>query len=693
MVEGVPATDLPRVWVGTAKAIITPPVGVELSGFVARTTPMLGFHDDLHARALVWSGTGTLEGAVALVTLEVIDLNADTGAAIRAWAAAQAGIPGERIGVACTHTHGGPATLAGRWLGRADADYLALLPRLAGGAIARAARYLEPATLTYARGREATVGENRRVFGGVLDPAVPTLRFQRDDGTVAALLLSYACHPVTPGLNNTLATANYPGYAMRALEAIYRGALVAFATGCCGQINAGHTARSPTTQPMAMGTIRRSLHPPLLPRAPDDELARLADAWQAERARCGDGKGPPGAIALFTVCWSGRTPSGPGDCRRRSRPRCRCSHSATRPWCRCRASYSSNSASRSRSAPVTIAYGNGTPGYIPPARPTPRADTRSPRRSATTTTLPPSRRRRARRWSRRRSPCSPTECPARRSPTTTMRRRTMSPAPPEAIASRHVDRLWVRVYADRAALGLAAGEEIAAALRARLARQPRVRMIFAAAPSQTELLAALGAAAGIDWDRVTAFHMDEYLDLAGDAPQRFGHFLREHLFARVHPGEIHYLAAGEISGDDEAAADAECARYAALLRSAPIDIVCLGIGENGHLAFNDPPVADFADPATVKPVDLDGTCRRQQVHDGCFTTLAAVPRRALTLTIPALTAGARLCCTVPGPSKRAAIRRTLTGPIGTACPASILRRHPDCTLYTDLDGYPASAAR
>lgn len=268
----------------------------------------------------------------------------------------------------------------------------------------------------------------------------------------------------------------------------------------------------------------------------------------------------------------------------------------------------------------------------------------------------------------------------------------MSLTPPEPAASMQVDRLRVQVYADRAAMGAVAGMAVAAALRERLARQPRARIIFAAAPSQREMLATLGAASGIDWRRVTAFHMDEYLDLPDDAPQRFGQFLRDHLFARVEPGAVHYLAARPIAGDDDVAATTECARYAALLRSAPIDIVCLGIGENGHLAFNDPPVADFADRALVKPVTLDAACRQQQVNDGCFATLAAVPRRALTLTIPALTAGAQLFCTVPGPAKRAAIRRTLAGPIATDCPASILRRHPDCTLYTDRDGFPDTSA-
>jgi glucosamine-6-phosphate deaminase len=246
-----------------------------------------------------------------------------------------------------------------------------------------------------------------------------------------------------------------------------------------------------------------------------------------------------------------------------------------------------------------------------------------------------------------------------------------------------VERLRVRVYADRAAMGMAAGMAVATALRERLACQQCVRMIFAAAPSQGEMLAALGAAPGIDWTRVTAFHMDEYLDLASDAPQRFGHFLREHLFARVEPGAVHYLAARPIAGDDDAAIATECARYTALLRVAPIDIVCLGIGENGHLAFNDPPVADFADPATVKPVELDDACRRQQVHDGCFAALHEVPTSAITLTVPALLQANSIYCIVPGKNKAVAVYQTLRSEVDESYPSTSLKNHADATLYID----------
>lgn len=252
------------------------------------------------------------------------------------------------------------------------------------------------------------------------------------------------------------------------------------------------------------------------------------------------------------------------------------------------------------------------------------------------------------------------------------------------VASEQVDKLRVCVYVDRQTLGAAAARDVAAQLRERLHQQPRVRMVFAAAPSQNEFLEALARARGIDWARVTAFQMDEYLDLPPDAPQLFGRYLSDRLFDIVKPGEVHLIDSGQ-------AAEDECQRYASLVSAAPIDIVCLGIGENGHLAFNDPDVADFADPDRMKVVVLDLASRQQQVHDGCFTSLDAVPTRALTLTIPSLLSGRALFCIVPGPSKRAAVQQALRGPISTACPASILRRHPQCTLYLDKDAFGGDA--
>lgn len=233
----------------------------------------------------------------------------------------------------------------------------------------------------------------------------------------------------------------------------------------------------------------------------------------------------------------------------------------------------------------------------------------------------------------------------------------------------------IRIFSDRAELGANAAHDISAALRDRIARTGHARVIFAAAPSQSEMIEALSREPRVDWSAVTAFHMDEYIDLDVAAPQGFGQWLRARLFDRLPFGEVYYLGT---SGTAESART-----YAEALNDEPIDIVCLGIGVNGHLAFNDPSVADFDDPVLVKEVELDTTCRRQQVDDGCFSLINEVPRRALTLTIPALLAGRRLFCVVPGGAKATAVRDAIIGPLSTTCPASVLRRHKDCTLYLD----------
>lgn len=232
------------------------------------------------------------------------------------------------------------------------------------------------------------------------------------------------------------------------------------------------------------------------------------------------------------------------------------------------------------------------------------------------------------------------------------------------------------IFATRQEMGIAAAKAAADFLRHSLLEQEIVRAIFAAAPSQNEMLAALCETEGIDWRRVVAFHMDEYIRLDAAAPQRFATFLKERLFDRLPFREVHLIESE----------NAEVVRhYEALLKASPIDLVCLGIGENGHLAFNDPPVANFDDPVWVKVVELDDVCRQQQVNDGCFATFDAVPKQAITLTIPALLSGKRLICTVPGSTKRQAVGRTLNDPISTACPATILRNHPSCTLFLDSE--------
>ncbi|GAB3959942.1 glucosamine-6-phosphate deaminase [Spirosoma harenae] len=243
-----------------------------------------------------------------------------------------------------------------------------------------------------------------------------------------------------------------------------------------------------------------------------------------------------------------------------------------------------------------------------------------------------------------------------------------------------IDELQVHIFDTRQQMGVAAGQAVAAKIKELLTEKDRLRIVFAAAPSQNEMLDYLATAEGIDWRRIDVFHMDEYVGLAPDSPQRFAHFLTTKLFSKVRPGQVHLI-------DDSAGAVAACERYAHLITQAPIDIVCLGVGENGHLAFNDPPVADFNDPDIIKRVQLDDVCRQQQVNDGCFPTFDDVPEEALTLTIPTLLSGQFLFCVVPGPTKREAIKIMLTGPISTSCPASILRQHPHCTLYVDRDSY------
>ncbi len=252
----------------------------------------------------------------------------------------------------------------------------------------------------------------------------------------------------------------------------------------------------------------------------------------------------------------------------------------------------------------------------------------------------------------------------------------------ELLASFHVDRLLVLVFSSRKALGDAAARAVADRMRTRLAAARRIAMIFAAAPSQDEFLAALAAQADLDWSRVTVFQMDEYVGLSPDAPQNFGRFLRDRLFAAVRPGVVNRM---DSTGDPAA----EIVRYGRLVHDSPPDITCAGIGETGHLAFNDPPLARFDDPESVRAVLLAEQSRRQQVHDRCFDTIEQVPTSALTLTIPALLSAPYFSCVVPGSLKAEAVRHMLLGPIAAECPASILRRHANAVLYLDR----ASAGR
>ncbi len=252
---------------------------------------------------------------------------------------------------------------------------------------------------------------------------------------------------------------------------------------------------------------------------------------------------------------------------------------------------------------------------------------------------------------------------------------------------QRIDSLAVEIHSSPTALARAAGAAAAGCLRDAIAAQGEARVVFGCAPSQDLFFAALvdPAACGVavDWSRVTVFHMDEYVGIDDRHPQSFRAYLRRHFLNRVDVKAFHPIPA------EEPDRNAVCARYASLLRERPIDLICLGIGENGHIAFNDPPVADFNDPALVKVIALDPVCRQQQVNDGCFARMADVPEFAITLTVPVFRQARRLTAAVPGERKAAAVRAALLDAISTMCPATILRTHPAATLYLE----PASASR
>jgi glucosamine-6-phosphate deaminase len=240
------------------------------------------------------------------------------------------------------------------------------------------------------------------------------------------------------------------------------------------------------------------------------------------------------------------------------------------------------------------------------------------------------------------------------------------------------DQLNVYVYESRQKMGQAAASVIAAEIRSAIQTRGKAVVILASAPSQNEFLASLAEAPDIDWTRVVAFHLDEYLGMDEQAPQSFRRFLIDRLVNKVPLGQFHGLRGDVHDGT------AEAQRYAQLLEQNPPDFAVLGIGENGHLAFIDPPFCDFNDPLRVKVVQLDEICRNQQVNDGAFASIEEVPQHALSLTIPTLMARPKLFAIAPGPAKRDAIKKTVEGPISTTCPASILRTHPNAHLFIDV---------
>ena len=249
-----------------------------------------------------------------------------------------------------------------------------------------------------------------------------------------------------------------------------------------------------------------------------------------------------------------------------------------------------------------------------------------------------------------------------------------------------VGKLTVRVYDTVGGLAAAAALDASAFIRDAIDARGHANVMLATGTSQLEFLARLiatdaaaQATSRIDWSRVTGFHMDEYVGLSAEHPASFQRYMRERVAAHLPFGAFHYL---DGSAPDP---DAEAARYAALLLAHPVDLCCLGIGENGHLAFNDPPVADFDDPLVVKVVELDERCKLQQVGEGHFATAADVPPRAITVTVPGLFRAAHSLAIVPEIRKAEPVRTALEGPYGTSCPATFLRTQPNAALYLDRD--------
>ncbi|HCF94258.1 MAG TPA: glucosamine-6-phosphate deaminase [Verrucomicrobia bacterium] len=237
----------------------------------------------------------------------------------------------------------------------------------------------------------------------------------------------------------------------------------------------------------------------------------------------------------------------------------------------------------------------------------------------------------------------------------------------------------VHVLDDKQAMGMAAARAAAEGLNRAFTRSGKATLILATGASQFEMLDAL-VSQKVDWSKVTLFHLDEYVGLPATHPASFRGYLQQRFVERVpRLGAFHPVQADE--GDPQA----ECHRVGALIRGLRVDVACVGIGENGHLAFNDPP-ADFEtlDPYLV--VELDEACRRQQVGEGWFGALAEVPRSAISMSIRQILKSATIVCTVPDARKAVALKQSLKGPVTPDVPASILQMHPDCHIFTDTAG-------
>ncbi|MEQ8552081.1 MAG: glucosamine-6-phosphate deaminase [Cyclobacteriaceae bacterium] len=239
-----------------------------------------------------------------------------------------------------------------------------------------------------------------------------------------------------------------------------------------------------------------------------------------------------------------------------------------------------------------------------------------------------------------------------------------------------VDNLEVSVFEAAKEMGSAAADLVAKKLGEAIESRNEANLILATGASQFPFLEALKKEQ-IEWNKVTVFHLDEYKGISDTHPASFRKYLKERILDEVKPAKIFYL------NGDAPDAEQEAIRYEENLKKYPIDIACIGIGENGHIAFNDPPVADFNDPRLVKIVELDEACRNQQLGEGWFPTFDDVPKEAITLTITAIMNCKAISCVVPDVRKAEAVYNTLYGEITTQCPGSILREHPQTTLFLD----------
>jgi 6-phosphogluconolactonase/glucosamine-6-phosphate isomerase/deaminase len=684
---------MPVLKLGVARVDITPPKPVPLAGFEHRRGTSVGVSHPLYARVLFFEeDEGSGKRRALLVSADLIWWGEYQVERLRHCLKARWGIERNSVILHATHTHSGPQT--SRWfsprLGRPDPVYLETLESRVLTAVEEASGCLETVTVERGEG-ECRIGVNRRrrVAGriemapneaGPADPEVTVIRFRTPSGATKAVLVHHACHPTTT--DDERISSEFPGVAMELVEGELGGGVVAaYLQGCSGDIRPalvrdGRFYRGDGTEVRTLGerlgveTLSvmerpmRRLFPTLLSgRQTTIPLPLQGLPDQAELEASSRQSGVVGE-------WSALLRREP----------CR-----LRPWVPLEITlldlagelsllamngeavveYGLFVKRRFAGRVLPLPYSNGMIGYVPTARQVGEGGYEA-RESIFYFGLP--------------APFdSSLEHKIHDGLTELVEEEDLS-IRPQPLRTETVDRLAVRVYEDREAMGRAAGLDVADKVREILSEKERVRMVFAAAPSQSEALRALAGEPGINWSRVAAFHMDEYVGLSKEEPQSFGRFLSDALFDVVKPGEVHFI-------DGTNHPTEECERYAALIRAAPFDIVCLGVGENGHIAFNDPPVADFDDPEMVKPVQLDEASRRQQVNDGLFSSIEEVPTHALTLTIPALMSGAHLFCVVPGSTKRSAVECVLRGPVTTECPASVLRRHPHCIFYVDVEAY------